>query len=178
MFIVGLYASLLGTNLTLSVTPTAITPATASFSVTNGLNSFLTNITVSSVIFDPSNSQFIAYGGTISYSSFYSQTLNLYNSFLPIYYYLLGLNAISASSFNAQTLGYLLDLTNNTVLSLSTPKLGITYDSIAFSYLTIGAAPVSVCASCNSTFIYDSCIPTCPSNTYPHYYSSGGKACL
>lgn len=173
-----MYSSLLGTNLSISVTPTTLTPATASFTVATGLNTFLTNITISSVIFDPTNSQFMAYGGTVSYSSFYSQTLNLYNSFLPIYYYLVGFNSITATSFNSKQFGYKLEVTNSTILSLNTVKLGITYDTISFSYLTIGVGPVSVCADCNNDYIYESCTPTCPANTYPYNYPSGGKACL
>jgi hypothetical protein len=172
-----LYATLIGSNLNLSVTTGPLTPTTATINVANGYSSFITNITISSVIFDPTTSQFLSYGGSATYSTFTQQALNLYNSFVPLYYYLLGTTAIAASGSNANYFGWLLDVTNATVLTLNAPNAA-TYDKFTASYLTIGALPQTICAQCNNTYISDSCVTQCPVGTYPYTYTAGGQACL
>jgi len=174
-----MYSALIGNNFTVNITAGPINPSTATITVTNGYSSYITNITVTSVIFDPSNSQFLSNGGTIAYQSFTSQSLNLYSNFLPIYYYLVGVNSFSISGDNTRYFGFLMDVTNSTILSLSLPQTAAKYDSIGFSYLSVGVQTSTVCSGCGNNFISDSgCVDSCPASTFPYSYPSGGKACL
>lgn len=176
-FIVGMYCTLLTDNLTVSARSVGINPAFATLQVSNGPGSYLTNITISSVIFDPNSSQFLSYAGQVTYSTFSTQVLNLYNNFLPIYYLLVGMNSIRAEGDNSRLLGYKIEM-NDTVLQLGIVRSGTQYASFGFSYITIGIKTADVCGSCGNTYFYNgSCIATCPANTYAKTYTDGGKAC-
>lgn len=178
LFIVGIYSALIGNNFTVNVSAGPTTPAAATIAVTNGLGSFITNITICSVIFDGSNSQFLSNAGQVTYKSFSSQFLNLYNNFVPVYYYLVGINSFSITSDSIKYFGYLMSI-NSTILSLQLPQNNTKYDSIGFAYLSIGAQINTICANCNNNFITDSgCLDICPVNTFPYNYPAGGKACL
>ena len=131
------------------------------------------------MIFDPGNSQFVSNMGAVSYKSFGSQTLNLYSNFLPVYYYLIGLNSFSITADSTKYFGYLMNVVNSTVLALKLPQVAAKYDSVGFSYLSIGVQPIAVCSGCNNSFITDSgCEDRCPQNSFPLSYASGAKACL
>lgn len=132
-----------------------------------------------SVIYDPQNSQFLSYSGSISFNNFSQEYLNLYNNFVPIYNYLIGLSGISTSGVNAQYYGYQLDLNATTVLSLSSNPNTAQYDKASFSYFTIGMSTNNICAKCGNNFISNNvCVDICPLLTYQHTFADGGKACL
>lgn len=164
--------------MTVGATSAGINPAFATLLVRNGPGSFIVNITTLSVIFDPDNSQFQSYAGTVTYTSFSTRLLNLYNNFVPIYYYLVGMSSLSASGTASRSLSFSLDI-NTTILNSTVLQNGVTYDSFTLSYITIGMPMAQVCGSCNNTFFSDaSCSSTCPTGTYDFTYQDNGKACL
>jgi hypothetical protein len=62
---------------------------------------------------------------------------------------------------------------------MTTSPLTALYESITFSYLTIGLATAQVCSNCSNTFISGGqCLAVCPVNTYRHSFADGGRACL
>lgn len=62
-----MYCTLISNNLTVSAASVGINPAFATVQVTNGPGTYLTNITIVSVIFDPSNSQFVSKAAKVVY---------------------------------------------------------------------------------------------------------------
>lgn len=178
VFLVGLYANISNMNLTVSAASGGINPSFATVLLTTGGGTTVINATVSSVIFAPQNSQFLSYAGVVTYQSFQQEYLNLYNSFVPIYYSLVGMSGIVASGSNARFYGYSTSI-NGTVLSLTSAPTSALYESITFSYMTIGIATAQVCANCNNDFISaGQCVPVCPVGTYRHTFADGGRACL
>jgi hypothetical protein len=178
VFIVGIYATLISDNFTVSANSAGINPAFATLLVNNGPGTFIVNITMISVIFDPDNSQFLSYAGTVTYTSFSTRLLNLYNNFVPLYYYLVGMASISATGTASRSLTYSLDI-SGTILNSTILQNGVTYASFGLNYVTIGMPMAQVCGNCNNTFFSDSnCISTCPIGTYRFTYQDNGKACL
>jgi hypothetical protein len=178
VFIVGFYASFDASNFSLKASSAGVSPSLATVLVSTGQSTRLNNVTVSSVIFDPGNGQFLSFAGTTTYQGFVQQYFNLYHDFVPIYNYLYGLSGLSSSGTNSKSFGYHLDLLE-TVLNLTVAAKGVRYDQAAFSYLVIGVANRDVCANCNSSLVSNSsCVQVCPAGTYAHTFMDGGRACL
>ena len=111
VYLVGIYANITNNNLSVSASSGGINPSFATVLVATGGTTSLINATIISVIFTPGSSQFLSYAGVVTYRSFQQEYLNLYNSFVPIYYSLVGMSGIVASGSNARFYGY--DMTIN-----------------------------------------------------------------
>ena len=174
-----MYSNITSNNLTVDVKSGGVNPSFATVMVSTGTTTSLANITVTSIIYDPQNSQFLSYSGVATYTSFSQKYLNIYNSFVPIYNYLLGLSGISATGNNANYYGYHLDLNGTTILNLSSVPISTSYDQASFSYFTIGMPTSTICSECGNNFISDNiCVDVCPVLTYQHTFPDKGKACL
>ena len=174
----GIYANITNNNLAVTASSGGVNPSFATILLATGGTTSLINATVTSVIFSPSSSQFLSYAGVVTYTSFQQEYLNLYNSFVPIYYSLVGMSGIVVSGSNARFYGYTTSI-NGTVLSMTAAPATALYEAITFSYLTIGLATAQICANCSNNYISEgSCLAVCPVDTYRHTYTDGGKACL
>lgn len=94
VFLVGIYSTF-ARNLTISIYVGPLTSTTGNIIVFVGRNITVTNISMISVIYNPSIGQFLSNSGTLSYKTFSNQYYNLFNNFVPIYYLLTGINSIS-----------------------------------------------------------------------------------
>lgn len=94
VFIVGLDATITGGNFTVEASSQSVNPSLATLAIKTGSTTSLSNITVTSIIYDSQSSQFLSYAGVVTYNTFNKEYLNLYNNFVPIYNYLIGLSAM------------------------------------------------------------------------------------
>lgn len=173
-FIVGLYCTILGQNLTLNVSSGTISTAGSSLTVTTG-PAFITNITILTILYNPNSGQFVSHGGSAHYLSFTSQHINLLKNVIPISYVLMGFNALSLTGTNSAHFQFNLGVVSGFILEATTISK---FDSFSFSFITIGANPSSICSPCNNYISDGACADTCPSLSYPYTFSTGGSACL
>ncbi len=155
----------------ISVNGTSLSASTAFIVISVGARVSVTNISILSIIYNPTNGQFVSNSGTLGYKSFTSQYFNLFNNFVPIYYVITGIN-----SFTFNTIfSYKLSLINSSVLYSSSTN---TFSSISISYFTIGAPMKTVCGDCDNYVYNGNCLNECTSPAYPFIFPDGGKACL
>jgi hypothetical protein len=174
VFLVGLYSNYTK-NLTISASPGALTPTSASIVVSVGSNVSVTNISVLSVIYNPSLGQYLSNSGTVTYRAFSSQYYNLFNNFIPIYYALTGLNSFTLTAASLSAFQYDLEIVNSSILQASATSI---YDLFGISYATIGAVTSTVCSPCNNYVYNGNCVNACPTATYPFVFADSGRACL
>ena len=112
-----------------------------------GDNVTITNITVTSVIYNPAIGQFLSSTGTLSYKTVTNQFFNLIDNILPIYYILTGVNSFTLTGNNANNFQFDLQVVNSTILQSNSM---VSFDFFGISYVTIGVATNSVCSPCNN----------------------------
>lgn len=174
VFLVGLYCTFTK-NLTLSINPGTLTSTTGAITVNVGSSVSVANITILSIIYNPSIGQYLSNSGILNYKKFTNQYYNLFNNFVPIYYALTGINTLTLTGTSLNNFQYDLEIVNSTILQASANNI---FDVLGISYVTIGAVTNSICSPCNNYIYSGQCLDSCPTSTYPYTFTDSGKACL
>jgi len=175
-YLSGIYANILFSNLSFTIKNGPVTPISRSIIVDTGIGTYVNNISICSILYDPNSAAFVSYSGIVSYvNALDDNYLNLYSNFMPIYYSLFGLSSLEISGNNLKQLTFSIDITNNYILQLTSNSI---INSLTISYSTIGLQPEKICSSCNNYIYIDQCVDICPSNTYSFFDTSGAKSCL
>jgi hypothetical protein len=114
-----------------------------------GSNVYLTNISLISIIYNPSAAQFLSSSGTLNYKNFRGQYFNLYTKFMPIYYSLIGFSSFSLTGSNLASFNFKLEIVNSSLLNSTSNNQ---FDFINLNYITVGISMSKICDPCANFF--------------------------